>query len=155
MTDSKPYLSDVPPTYRGNMIKIIPLFREFNDQNPPIWAAHTRTNNMLCTWYIAETRYLIKIRIYYLNMHGPITHAQTRPCIIKRTNLLKLWKCRCASQGAFFSKASCGQFLSTIVYVCIQIFEQTQWMDSGIYYKKYKQHIHLPLLYYNIFQTDC
>ena len=34
MTDSKPYLSDVPPTYMGNLIKMIPLFREFNGQKP-------------------------------------------------------------------------------------------------------------------------
>ena len=34
MTDSKPYLSDVPPTYMGNLMKMIPLFREFNGQKP-------------------------------------------------------------------------------------------------------------------------
>ena len=49
MTDIKPYLSDVPPTYMENLMKIIPLFREFNGQNPAIWAAHTGTNNMLFT----------------------------------------------------------------------------------------------------------
>ena len=57
MTDSKPYLSDVPPTYMGNLMKMIPLCREFNSQNPthmdtptiPIPIAYTCTNNMLCT----------------------------------------------------------------------------------------------------------
>ena len=34
MTNSKPYLSDDPPTYMGNLMKMIPLFREFNGQKP-------------------------------------------------------------------------------------------------------------------------
>ena len=34
MTASTPYLSDVPPTYMGNLMKMIPLFREFNGQKP-------------------------------------------------------------------------------------------------------------------------
>ena len=34
MTDTKPYLSDDPPTYMGNVMKMIPLFRESNGQKP-------------------------------------------------------------------------------------------------------------------------
>ena len=34
MTDSKPYLSDDPPTYMRNFMKIILLFKEFNGQKP-------------------------------------------------------------------------------------------------------------------------
>ena len=34
MTDSKPYLSDDPPTYMGDFMNIIPLFREFDSQKP-------------------------------------------------------------------------------------------------------------------------
>ena len=34
--------------FMENLPKKGPLFREFLAQNPPIWAAHTRTLNMLC-----------------------------------------------------------------------------------------------------------
>ena len=40
---------DKPPIFMENLPKRGPLFREFCPQNPPIWAAHTRTLNMLCT----------------------------------------------------------------------------------------------------------
>ena len=40
---------DNPPLLKENLPKTGPLFREFGAQNPPIWAAHTRTLNMLCT----------------------------------------------------------------------------------------------------------
>ena len=43
MTDNMPYLSNVPPTYMGNLMKIIPFFRKFNCQNAPLWAAPVPT----------------------------------------------------------------------------------------------------------------
>ena len=38
-----------PPIFKDNLLKKGLLFREFWDQKLPIWAAHTRTLNMLCT----------------------------------------------------------------------------------------------------------
>ena len=38
-----------PPLFKENLPKKGPLFREFGAQKPPIWVAHTRTLNILCT----------------------------------------------------------------------------------------------------------
>ena len=97
MTDSKPYLSNVPPTYVGNFMKMIPLFREFNSQNPPIWAAHTRTNNMLCTPPGTVHIYLYCVICYDVsNKH---VHMQRGVCLF-------LW----LHQGTWYQRATSKEF---------------------------------------------
>ena len=55
LAENNPFLAifrqflDNPPMFMKNLQKNGPLFREFFPKNPPIWAAHTRTLNMLCT----------------------------------------------------------------------------------------------------------
>ena len=47
---------DDPPMFMKNLPKKGSLSREFWPQNPPIWAAHTRTLNMLCTPFSQRRR---------------------------------------------------------------------------------------------------
>ena len=55
---------DNPPMFMENLPKRDPCLENFGPKSPPIWAAHTRTLNMLCTPLPEPSQRMLFIREY-------------------------------------------------------------------------------------------